>query len=64
VYIVLRRLILKFTLMCALAKEYFLRPILASKKTILEISLIVLSSLKRMLLLILDAINSLLSSFK
>jgi hypothetical protein len=48
----------------ALAKEHFLWPILASKKTILEISLIVLSSLKRMLLLILDAINGLLSSFK
>ena len=50
--------------MCTLAKEHFLRLILASKKTILEISLIVLSSLKQMLLLVLDAINSLLSSFK
>jgi hypothetical protein len=44
VYIVLRQLILEFTLVCALAKEYFLWLILASKKIILEISLIVLSS--------------------
>jgi hypothetical protein len=64
VYVVLRRLIPEFTLVYALAKEHFLRLILASKKTILEISLIVLSSLKQMLLLVLDVINGLLSSFK
>jgi hypothetical protein len=50
--------------MCALAKEHFLRPILASKKTTLKISLTISSSLKQMLLLILDIINSLLFSFK
>jgi len=62
VYVVLRRLIPEFTPVCALAEEHFLRPILAGKKTTLEISSTVPSSLERMLSPVPDAINGPLSS--